>query len=150
MTASTWNDKRWFWEEHNANVWAKERLTELVNQIHLDGWELSDFNFSSIQAARSIRKNREIRSFEIVFDCKFKFNEMEGKISFPDVSEDAADSPDEWEAILSFTGKSNDKPASEKKPVRAEAEKVAIPAFRNAFAQWVKEFKELPSEAPAK
>lgn len=58
------------------------------------------------------------------------------------------DSPEEWEHLLNFTGKSNDKPASEKKPVRAEAEKVIVPAFINAFATWAKEFKELPSEPP--
>lgn len=143
---STWNVGNYHWEEHNCNAWAKQRLTELVNAVAIDGWEFSDFDFKSITAARSIRKAREIRSYEIVLDFKFKFNEMEGKISFPDISEDASTSPEDWEYELTFTGSSHDKSAAEKKTVRVPAEKAVIPAFRNAFAQWAKEFKELPSE----
>jgi activator of HSP90 ATPase len=143
---STWNVGSYFWEEHNCNVWARTRLNELVNTVQIDGWTFSDFAFESITAARSIRRAREIRTFEIVFNFKFKYNDVEGKIEFPDVSEDAADSPDEWEAQLTFTGESTSKPASEKKPVRTAADKVVIPAFRKVFAQWAQEFKALPSE----
>ena len=143
---STWNVGNYHWEEHNCNAWAKARLNELVNAVKIDGWEFSDFNFSEITAARSIRKNKEIRSFEIVFDFKFKFGEMEGKISFPDISEDAADSPDEWEYELTFSGASANKTPAEKKAVRGPADKVVIPAFRKLFADWAEEFKSLPSE----
>jgi activator of HSP90 ATPase len=143
---STWNVGNYHWEEHNCNVWAQARLNELVAAIQVEGWAFSDFNFTSVSAARSIRKNREIRTFEIVFNCKFSFDGMEGKISFPDISEDAADSPEEWEYELTFTGTSAGKSAAEKKPVRAAAEKSVIPVFRQAFAQWAKEFKEIPAE----
>ena len=145
---STWNSGNWFWEEHNANKWAKERLTELVNNISIEGWTFSDFDFKSIQAAKSIRKNREIRSFEIILEFKWKYNNMEGKISFPDVSNDCVDSPDDWEYELTFIGESNKKTAAEKKTVRVPADKNVIPKFREAFAEWAKEFKELPSHLP--
>ena len=143
---STWNVGNYHWEEHNCNDWAKKRLNELVNAVSIEGWTFSDFNFSSITAARSIRKNREIRTFEIIFDFKFKKGDMEGKISFPDISEDAADSPDEWDAVLTFTGTSASKTAQEKKAVRGPADKEVIPVFRKLFADWAKEFKEIPSE----
>ena len=143
---STWNVGNYHWEEHNCNAWAKARLNELVNSVKIEGWEFSDFNFTSITAARSIRKNHEIRSFEIVVDFKFKRGEMEGKISFPDISEDAADSPEEWDYELTFTGSSAGKSAAEKKAVRGPADKEVIPVFRKLFADWAKEFKELPSE----
>ena len=141
---SIWNQGKYHWEEHNANEWAKARLNELVNDIKIEGWELTDPNFSSISAARTIRKGREIRQYEIIFDTKFKYNGMSGKIEFPDISEDAADSPDEWEYILSFTGSSNDKPAAEKKVVRTAAEKEVVPVFKSTFAKWVQEFKAIP------
>jgi activator of HSP90 ATPase len=143
---STWNVGNFFWEEHNLNKWAKERLTELVNGVQVEGWTFSDFEFSSVSAARSIRKNREIRTFEIIFDFKFKFNDMEGKITFPDVSHDAVDSPDEWEFELTFTGASQSKTAAEKKLVRGPAEKFVAPAFRKVLAQWADEFKNIPTE----
>jgi activator of HSP90 ATPase len=144
---STWNSGNFFWEEHNVNDWAKARLGELVSGLQIEGWTFSDFNFSSINAARSIRKGREIRSFEIVFDCKFKYGDMEGKIAFPDVSEDACDSPEDWEAQVTFTGASNSKSAAEKKVVRTPAEKTVVPAFQKLFAQWSAEFKALPAAA---
>jgi activator of HSP90 ATPase len=143
---STWNVGNYHWEEHNCNVWARARLTELVNAVAVDGWTFSDFDFPTITAARSIRKNKEFRTFEISLNYKFKFSEMEGKISFPDVSEDAADSPDEWEFELTFTGTSHDKSAAEKKVVRDAANKNVIPVFRGLFAQWAKEFKAIPAE----
>ena len=142
---STWNSGNWFWEEHNANKWAKERLTELVNAISVEGWTFSDFNFKSIQAAKSIRKNREIRSFEIVLEFKWKYGDMEGKINFPDISNDCVDSPEEWEYELTFTGDSNEKTAAEKKAIRTPADATVIPLFRKAFAQWAEEFKGLPA-----
>jgi activator of HSP90 ATPase len=145
---STWNDGKFFWEEHNVNDWAKTRLNELVSGLQIEGWTFSDFNFSSISAARSIRKAREIRTFEIVFDCKFKYNGLEGKISFPDISEDAGSAPEDWEGQVTFTGTSADKSAAEKKVVRGPAEKVAVPAFQKLFAQWAAEFKALPAESP--
>jgi activator of HSP90 ATPase len=146
---STWNTGNFFWEEHNVNDWAKARLNELVAGVQLEGWTFSDHNFSSINAARSIRKGREIRSFEIVFECNFKFEGMEGKISFPDISDDAVDSPDDWEAQVTFTGSSSSKSAAEKKVVRTPAEKVVVPAFRKVFAQWATEFKNLPAGGSA-
>ncbi|OHT01556.1 hypothetical protein TRFO_31599 [Tritrichomonas foetus] len=142
---STWNVGKYHWEEHSANAWAKTRLNELVNEISIEGWEFSDSSFKSIHAARTIRKAKEIRTFEIIFEVKFKFNGMNGKIEFPDISEDAADFPEEWEALLTFTGTSNDKSAAEKKVVRSAAEKDVIPAYRKAFATWVEEFKAIPS-----
>jgi hypothetical protein len=76
----------------------------------------------------------------------FKYNDMEGKIQFPYISEDAADSPDEWKTQLSFTETSTGKSAGDKKPVRTAADQTVIPAFRKIFAQWAQEFKTLPSE----
>jgi hypothetical protein len=62
---STWNVGNYHWEEQNCNVWARAGLNELVNAVALDGWIFRDFNFPTITAARSIRKNREFRPFEI-------------------------------------------------------------------------------------
>jgi activator of HSP90 ATPase len=146
MHSATWNVGSYHWEEHNCNAWAKDRLNKLVNAVQIEGWTFSDFNFESITASRAIRKAHEIRTFEIVVDFKFNYNNMEGKIRFPDISEDAADSPDEWYAQLTFTGNSNSKSAAEKRPVRAAADKLVIPEFRKVFAQWAQEFKALPSE----
>lgn len=146
LLMSTWNVDKYFWEEHNCNAWAKDRLNELVNAVAIDGWTFSDFNFSQIAAARSIRKNKEIRTFEVILDFKFKKGDMEGKISFPDVSEDAADSPEEWEYELSFTGDSAKKSAQEKKVIRQPADKDVIPVFRKLFADWADEFKAIPAE----
>jgi activator of HSP90 ATPase len=143
---STWNVGNYHWEEHNCNVWAKARLNELVNAVVIDGWTFKDFDFPTITAARSIRKNREFRTFEISLTFKFTYSEIEGKIEFPDVSEDAADSPDEWDFTLTFIGSSASKTAAEKKVVREAADKNVIPVFRKLFAQWAKEFKELPAE----
>ncbi|KAH0787622.1 activator of 90 kDa heat shock protein ATPase [Histomonas meleagridis] len=140
---SVWNPGKYHWEEHNCNEWADKRLKELVAEIKIPDWEIKDTNFKSITTARSIRKGREIRSFEVVFDLNFKHNEMEGKISFPDISNDAADSPEEWEYILEFTGSSKDKSPNEKKAVRNAADKEVVPVFRQMFAQWVEEFKSL-------
>lgn len=143
---STWNVGQYHWEEHNANEWAKFRLNEIVNGIKVEGWELSDFDFKEITAARSIRKAKEYRSFEIVFECKFKHDEMTGKISFPDISNDCGDDPEDWDYELSFTGDSANKSPEQKKPIREQAAKDLIPVFRKAFAGWVKEFMDLPSE----
>ena len=74
---SIWNQGKYHWEEHNANEWAKARLNELVNDIKIEGWELTDPNFSSISAARTIRKGREIRQYEIIFDTKFFTQDLE-------------------------------------------------------------------------
>ena len=144
-TMSTWNDNKYHWEEHNCNEWAKARLNELVNEVKIDGWTFSDFTFPAITTSRAIRKNREIRTYEIQLNFKFKKDDMEGKINFPDISEDAADCPDEWEYELTFTGTSAQKSAQEKKPVRTLADKEVAPVFRKLFAHWAKEFKELPA-----
>ncbi|EAY06616.1 hypothetical protein TVAG_056100 [Trichomonas vaginalis G3] len=143
---STWNVENYHWEEHNCNKWATQRLQELASNVKVDGWEFTDISFSGIEASRSIRKNREIRSFEFTFDCKFKHNGMEGKIKFMDVSNDAIDSIDDWEYELTFTGESAKKTAAEKKVIRADAEKDAAKAFRNCFDAFSKEFMALPSE----
>lgn len=143
---STWNVGNYHWEEHNCNKWAAQRLDELAAEIKAEGWEFSDCKFSDIEANRSIRKNKEIRSFEFNFECKFKYNEMEGKIKFMEVSSDAVESPEDWEYELTFTGDSAKKGAAEKKPIRVAAEKEAIPLFRHAFDTFAKEFKDLPSD----
>ena len=143
---STWNVGQYHWEEHNANEWAKFRLDEIIKEVNVDGWELSNFNFSSVTAARSIRKAKEIRSFEIVFDCQFKKGDMGGKIAFPDISNDCGDDPDDWDYDLSFTGDSANKTPNEKKLIRDAAKKELVPAIRAAFEKWVKEFMALPSE----
>lgn len=143
---STWNVGNYHWEEHNCNKWATEHLKELANNVKVEGWEFTDIAFSGIEANRSIRKNKEIRSFEFTFDCKFKYNGMEGKIKFQDVSNDAVDSMDEWEYELTFTGESAKKTAAEKKVIRAAAEKDVAKAFRIAFDTFSKDFMALPSE----
>ena len=143
---STWNVGNYHWEEHNCNAWAKKRLQEIGEAVKVDGWEFSDITFTGIEANRTIRKNREIRSFEFSFECKFKHNGMEGKIKFLDVSDDAIDSIDDWEYELTFTGDSQKKTAAEKKPIRQDAEKDVAPVFRKAFDSFAHEFKELPSE----
>jgi hypothetical protein len=71
---------------------------------------------------------------------------MEWTVSFPDVSEDTANSPEEWECELTFTGSIHNKSAAEKKVVRDAANKNVIPVFRNLFAQWAREFKAIPAE----
>lgn len=140
---SVWNIDKYHWEEHNYNEWAKKRLNELIKDINIEGWEIKDTNFSSIVTSDYVRKGHEIRTFEIVFDFKFKHGDMEGKISFPDISNDAADSPDDWEYLLEFTGKSNDRTPSEKKALRNDAEKDVAPVFRQIFANWYEEFKKI-------
>lgn len=145
---STWNVDNYHWEEHNFNKWAEEHLKKLAEGVNVEGWTLSDRAFDGVVAARNIRKNKEIRSFEFSFTCKFEYNGMQGKIHFQDVSNDAGDDGD-WEAEVSFTGESQKKDAAAKKPVRAAAEKELIPAFRKAFSQFVTDFKSLPSPSPS-
>ena len=147
---STWNVGNYHWEEHNCNAWASKRLNELAAAIKADGWEFSDIAFSGIEATRSVRKNKEIRSFEFTFECKVKHDGMEGKIKFLDVSDDAIDSPEDWEYELTFVGESAKKTAAEKKPFRQACEKEVAPLFRAAFDTFSKEFKSLPSELKPK
>ena len=140
---STWNVDNYHWEEHNCNTWANQRLNELANSIKVEGWDFTEIKFNGIETSKCIRKNREIRSFEFSFECKFKLDTMEGKLKFPDVSNDAIDSPEDWECDLSFTGDSAKASPADKKKIRVAADKDVIPLFRGAFDTFSKEFMTL-------
>jgi len=143
---STWNVDNYFWEEHNSNVWATKRLNELAGLIQPEGWVFEEIKFTGVEANKAIRKNREIRSFEFSFECKFKYQEFEGKIKFPDVSNDAIESPEDWEYDLTFTGECSKKNPNEKKAIRTAADKTVIPLMRAAFDTFSKEFMSIPSD----
>jgi activator of HSP90 ATPase len=95
-TGSVWNANSWHWEERNYNTWAKQWIKEKLNEVafETEGWAVQLTETPSLEgeASISIRKGKQIVTFEFDFECKWTATKGEenqaGRLKVPQFDQD--------------------------------------------------------------